>query len=129
MSRVCGGRFGVTVAVSAAEGVVGGGITGATTGVVTGGENGEPVAGRGDDDIEVAPTQTSTATSPRLMRRPHEDCQSPPSALLSAEDGSLPSPSTRSSLTWHLPPGKQRFRCHSGLARPSLAPPTGKRNG
>ena len=79
------------------------------TGVLTGGDTDELVAGTGEDGAEAAPTQTSTATRPRLRRTPHDDCQSPPGALVSAEDGSPSASSTRSSVTGVSPQADSPF--------------------
>jgi hypothetical protein len=79
--------------------------------VVTGGETDELEAGDGEEAAEVAPTQTSTATRPRLTRRPHADCRIHPSVLLWSEDGSLASSSSRSSLTGISPQPNSGLGC------------------
>src|SRR5205085_6241842 len=109
MSSDCCGRLGVVVFGSTTGGPGGAGLDGAMTGVLTGGDTDELVAGTGEDGAEAAPTQTSTATRPRLRRRPHDDCQSPPGTLVSAEDGSPSASSTRSSVTGVSPQADSQF--------------------
>jgi hypothetical protein len=99
MSSVCRGSAAVAVAGSMGAGAGGAGFGGTTAGVLTVGGTDVPRTGVGDDGTDVAPAHTSTATKPRLSRRPHDECQTPPGTLAWSDGASPAGPSARSLLT------------------------------
>jgi hypothetical protein len=118
MSSVCCGSVDVAVAGPIVESAGGAGLVGATTGVLMVGATDVRLAGVGEDDTDVAPAQTSTATNPRLSRRPHDECQARPGILRWSVGASRPGLSVRSSSTSISPPANTVIGCSSGLSEP-----------
>jgi hypothetical protein len=118
MSSVCCGSFGVAVAGSIVDDAGGAELVGVTTGVLMVGATDVRLAGVGEDGTDVAPAQTSTATNPRLSRRPHDECQARPIILLWSVGASRPGPSARSPSTSISPQANTATGRSSGLSGP-----------
>jgi hypothetical protein len=117
------------------DGDGGAGFGDTTAGVLTGGDTDVPRTGMGEDGTDVAPAHTSTATKPRLSRRPHDECQTPPGTLVWSDGASPAGRSARSPLTSISPQTNSVYRLFFGFVenslttRSSLARANGKRNG